>query len=92
VPNGTFLNGITRQRVILLLRAAGVRVEEKSLVYADFEQADELWSCGNYAKVAPITRIDSRSLEEGQFYKRARELYWEFAHSLPGHSRARLEA
>jgi branched-chain amino acid aminotransferase len=92
IPNGTFLAGITRARVIALLREAGVRVEEKSLVYADFEQADELWSCGNYAKVAPITHIDSRSLEEGQFYKRARELYWEFAHSLPGHSRARLKA
>jgi branched-chain amino acid aminotransferase len=81
VPNGTFLNGITRQRVILLLRAAGVRVEEKSLVYADFEQADELWSCGNYAKVSPITRIDSRTLPVGPLYRKARELYWEFAHS-----------
>lgn len=28
VPNGTFLNGITRQRVIKLLREAGVSVHE----------------------------------------------------------------
>ena len=26
VPNGTFLNGITRQRIIQLLRKAGVEV------------------------------------------------------------------
>jgi branched-chain amino acid aminotransferase len=81
IPNGTFLAGITRARVIALLREAGVRVEEKSLVYADFEKADELWSCGNYAKVSPITRIDSRTLEPGPFYRQSRELYWAFAHA-----------
>ncbi len=80
IANGTFLNGITRQRVIGLLRAAGVQVEEAVLKYADFEAADEIWSCGNYAKVAPITRIDERTLVPGPFYRRARELYWQFAH------------
>ena len=36
-PNGTFLNGITRQRVIGLLRGAGVEVVETVLKYADFD-------------------------------------------------------
>ena len=80
IANGTFLNGITRQRVIRLLRGAGVRVEEAVLRYADFEQADEIWSCGNYAKVAPITRIDGRELPPGPYYRRARELYLAYAH------------
>jgi branched-chain amino acid aminotransferase len=80
MANGTFLNGITRQRVIGLLRDAGVRVEEAVLKYADFETADEIWSCGNYAKVAPITRIDERALAPGPLYRRSRELYWQFAH------------
>ena len=80
-PNGTFLNGITRQRVILLLRADGVTVVEKTLDYADFERADEIFSSGNFAKVAPVIRIDDRSIEPGPFYRRARELYWDFAHS-----------
>jgi len=80
VPNGTFLAGITRLRTIALLRNAGVQVIEKSLTYADFETADELWSCGNYAKVSPITRIDGRTVPVGPLYRKARELYWAFAH------------
>ena len=39
VPNGTFLNGITRQRVIDLLRGDGVTVVEKTLRYEDFRDS-----------------------------------------------------
>jgi branched-subunit amino acid aminotransferase/4-amino-4-deoxychorismate lyase len=42
--NGTFLNGITRQRVIDILRADGVPVIEKTMSYTDFERADEIFS------------------------------------------------
>lgn len=81
VPNGTFLNGITRQRVIGLLRRDGVAVEECSLSYADFEQADEIFVSGNYSKVMPISRIDDRVLQPGPMFRRARELYMDFAHA-----------
>lgn len=80
VPNGTFLNGITRQRVISLLRDAGVKVEERTVTISDLEAADELFASGNHAKVQPITRYEDRDLQSGPLYKRARELYWEFAH------------
>ena len=79
--NGTFLAGITRQRVIGLLRQNGVAVVEKSLVYSEFQAADEIFSTGNYSKVVPVTRIDNRPLPMGPFYTKARELYWAFAHS-----------
>ena len=79
-PNGTFLAGVTRQRVADLLRHAGVTVVEKSLSYAEFEAADEIFSCGNFSKVMPITRLDERTLQPGPFYTKARELYWAFAH------------
>jgi branched-chain amino acid aminotransferase len=78
--NGTFLPGITRQRVIGLLREDGISVIEKTLKYADFLAADEIFSTGNYSKVVPVTRIDNRELPLGPFYKKARELYWDFAH------------
>ena len=81
IANGTFLAGITRQRVIGLLRANGVTVVEQTLKYSDFESADEIFSTGNYSKVAPVTRIDARSIPIGPFYTKARELYWAFAHA-----------
>jgi branched-chain amino acid aminotransferase len=81
MPNGTFLNGITRQRVIGLLREADIPVVETTLSYRDFETADEIFSTGNYSKVMPVVRIDARSLQPGPLYRRARELYWDFAHS-----------
>jgi branched-chain amino acid aminotransferase len=80
-PNGTFLSGLTRARVIALLRAAGIEVVETRLRYRDFEQADEIFSTGNYSKVMPVNRIDERSLQPGPIGRRARELYWDFAHS-----------
>jgi branched-chain amino acid aminotransferase len=80
-PNGTFLAGITRQRVIQLLRKDGATVVEKTLRYADFCAADEIFATGNYSKVVPITRIEDRVLQPGPLYTRARELYWAFAHS-----------
>ena len=79
-PNTSFLNGITRQRVISLLRGAAVNVVETVLSYADFLGADEIFSSGNYTKVSPVVRIDERPLQAGAFYRKARELYWEFAH------------
>jgi branched-chain amino acid aminotransferase len=79
--NGTFLAGITRSRVISLLRDAGHTVVETTLRYADFQNADEIFSTGNYTKVSPITRIDDRMLQPGPFCRKARELYWAYAHA-----------
>jgi branched-chain amino acid aminotransferase len=80
-PNGVFLDGITRRRVISLLRRERVEIIEKTLFYEDFLTADEIFSSGNYAKVAPIIRIEERELEIGPMFRRARELYWAFAHA-----------
>ena len=81
VANGTFLAGITRARVMALLRQAGTMILEKTLRYSDFQTADEIFCTGNYSKVTPITRIDQRALQPGPIYRRARELYWEYAHA-----------
>jgi branched-chain amino acid aminotransferase len=80
VPNGTFLAGITRARVIALLRGAGITVVERTLAYADFLKADEVFTAGNYAKVAPITGLDEVAFEPGPVFRLARQLYWDFAH------------
>ena len=79
--NGSFLNGVTRQRVLGLLKADGVETREATLSFADFEAADEIFVVGNYGKVSPVKRIESRDLQPGPAFGRARQLYWDFAHS-----------
>ena len=81
--NGTFLNGITRQRVLRLLRDAGTEVQETTLTRADILDADEVFSTGNYGKVLPITKVEDRNYQAGRVYQRARKLYLGFARSQP---------
>ncbi len=78
--NGTFLNGITRQRVIGLLRADGYEVSEASLTVADYAAADEIFVTGNAYKVVPVTRFEDRELGPSPVAARARALYEDFAH------------
>ena len=80
MANGTFLNGITRQRMIKLMREAGLTVQETTLRYEDFMGADEIFTSGNYAKTTPVVRLDDRDLQPGPVSRKARELYWAFAH------------
>lgn len=80
VPNGMFLNGITRQRVIALLRADGVEVREAVLDVADFAAADEIFLTGNASKVTPVTRFEEREMGVARIAARARALYWDYAH------------
>ena len=79
VPNGCFLNGITRQRIIGLLRADGITVEECTLTPKDLMGADEVFSTGNHSKCVPVTRIEDRHFAPGPIFTRARALYWEYA-------------
>ncbi|MFD0915901.1 branched-chain amino acid aminotransferase [Pseudahrensia aquimaris] len=80
-PNGTFLSGITRHRVITEMRKAGYDVREQTLSVAHFDDADEIFTTGNYSKVVPVTRFQQRNLQPGPMSNAARELYWKFAHA-----------
>ena len=81
VPNGMFLAGLTRSRVIRLLADNGTRVVETSLTLDDFRAADEIFVTGNIGKVVPVTRLEDRELGIGNVSRRIREMYWDFAHS-----------
>ncbi|MEE3107435.1 MAG: branched-chain amino acid aminotransferase [Pseudomonadota bacterium] len=81
IPNGTFLDGLTRQRCIALLRGAGETVIERAVTVADLHTADEIWSTGNHAKLLPMTRFEDHDMQTGPLFTKARDLYWEFAHS-----------
>ncbi len=79
IPNGTFLDGITRQRVIQLLADNGEEVRECCVSYPEVVDADELFLTSNYAKVLPVTRIEDRHFQAGPVGAKARELYFAFA-------------
>jgi branched-chain amino acid aminotransferase len=83
VHNGCFLNGITRQRVIQLLRDDGIKVEERTVKPQELDTADEIFSTGNYGKVMQVTRYENRDMQPGPIGRRARELYWQFAAKNP---------
>lgn len=78
-PNGSFLNGITRQRVIALLADQSVKVDECRVTPDMLEKADEIFSTGNYGKVMAVTRYHERDLQPGPIMTQARELYWSYA-------------
>jgi len=77
--NHTFLNGITRQRVIKLFAENGVAVQERTVKPAELDTADEIFSTGNYAKVQPCTRYNGRDMQIGRFATQARDLYFGWA-------------
>lgn len=81
IANGTFLSGITRARHIANLRADGVEVREAVLSIDDFRGADEVFLSGNFAKVTPVRAFDDVGYQVGPVTRRARALYWDFAHS-----------
>ncbi len=81
VANGTFLAGITRARVLKLLRDEGFRVHETVLTFEDFDDAEEVFTTGNMAKISPVSQFDDRHYQLGRIAKLCRELYWDWAKS-----------
>lgn len=78
IPNGTFLAGITRARVIALLEEAGVKVVARTVETAELDTALEIFSTGNYGKVTPCVRYESRTLAVGPVATLARDRYLAF--------------
>ncbi|MCY4309167.1 MAG: branched-chain amino acid aminotransferase [Rhodobacteraceae bacterium] len=79
IENGTFLAGVTRKRVISLLREEGHDVRESVLTFEDFHDADEVFTTGNMAKVVPVTRFDDTYYQAGSVARKAKKLYWKWA-------------
>ncbi len=52
--------------------------------YSDFHAADEVFLSGNMTKIMPVTAFDGTDYQHGPVARRARELYWDWAHSDKG--------
>ncbi|MBC7146495.1 MAG: branched-chain amino acid aminotransferase [Thioclava marina] len=83
VANGTFLAGLTRKRVMGLLRDAGEVVNEAVLTLDDFRSADEVFLTGNFAKITPVSAFDDVGYQPGKGTQRAREAYMDWALGSP---------
>ena len=64
MANGSFLNGVTRQRVLHCCARWRGRARSDA-EFADFDTADEIFVVGNFGKVTPVRRIDGRDLQPG---------------------------
>ena len=60
------LYGITRQTVIELAEAAGVKVSEPNLTRYDLFNADECFLTGTGAELIPVVKIDGRVIGTGK--------------------------
>jgi branched-chain amino acid aminotransferase len=60
------LEGVTRNTVIELARAAGVEVQEIALTRHDVYVADELFLTGTGAEIIPVVKVDGRSVGGGR--------------------------
>lgn len=60
-----FLNGITRQTVISLVKEKGFNLIEKYILPAEIDQYDEAFLTGTAAEITPIKSIDSINYNVG---------------------------
>ena len=62
----SILNGITRDSIIRLAQADGLRVVERELPREYLYLADEVFMCGTAAEITPIRSVDGRAVGEGR--------------------------
>ncbi len=70
-----FLNGITRQTVIGMLRDRQVKVHERHIEPAEMEGFEQCWLTGTAAEVTPVARIGDYSFDVGALTREIAEGY-----------------
>jgi branched-chain amino acid aminotransferase len=60
-----FLNGITRQTVVQMLKERGIRVIERHIEPAEMEGFEQCWLTGTAAEVTPVGQIGDYTFEVG---------------------------
>ena len=70
-----FLNGITRQTVIDLLKKKGISVIERHIMPDELEGFEQCWLTGTAAEVTPVGQIGNYTFEVGALTKEISESY-----------------
>ncbi|MDG1458216.1 MAG: branched-chain amino acid aminotransferase [Pseudoprimorskyibacter sp.] len=70
-----FLNGITRQTVIGMLKEQGVRVHERHILPEELEGFEQCWLTGTAAEVTPVGQIGDYNFEVGTIARTISDSY-----------------
>jgi len=70
-----FLNGLTRQTVIGMLRDKGITVHERHIMPAELEGFEQCWLTGTAAEVTPVGQIGDYHFEVGAMARDISEAY-----------------
>ena len=70
-----FLNGITRQRVIGMLRERQVKVHERHIMPEELEGFEQCWLTGTAAEVTPVGQIGDFRFEVGALTRDIAQAY-----------------
>ena len=70
-----FLNGITRQTVINLLKEKGISVIERHIMPDELESFEQCWLTGTAAEVTPVGQIGDYTFEVGALTKDISDTY-----------------
>ncbi|MGO4916766.1 branched-chain amino acid aminotransferase [Pseudogemmobacter sp. W21_MBD1_M6] len=70
-----FLNGLTRQTVIGMLKAKGITVHERHIMPEELEGFEQCWLTGTAAEVTPVGQIGDHTFEVGALTREIAEDY-----------------
>lgn len=70
-----FLNGITRQTVLEMLKVKGITVHERHIMPEELESFEQCWLTGTAAEVTPVSQIGDYNFEVGTIVRDIAESY-----------------
>ncbi|MEH6520449.1 branched-chain amino acid aminotransferase [Sulfitobacter sp.] len=70
-----FLNGITRQTVIGMLKDRGITVHERHIMPEELGSFEQCWLTGTAAEVTPVGQIGEHTFEVGKLTREIAESY-----------------
>jgi len=90
-PAAAILEGITRDSIMILARAMGMKVVEEPISRDQLYIADEVFVCGTAAEVIALREIDGRTIGTGKAGPVTRLLQREYTNTVHGkHSLSKL--
>ena len=72
-----FLNGLTRQTVIGMLKERQIEVQERHIMPEELEGFEQCWLTGTAAEVTPVGQIGEHTFEVGELTRTIAEAYEE---------------